>query len=527
MDLLAYFRVLRRHWRLIVAVTVAGAALGAASTLLDRSSTTNRTYFRATNTLVFDDSTSSEGTSARHFANPAVIAILATTGDVPERVAETLGTDETSRELATRVSTVVNQDSDTLELTVIDPNAQRAALLADTFSDELIASLTTKELDEFTKSLDSASDRVTSAQQDRDRLLPQVLANPQDQFTQSQYAAAASIYGTRVAQFLTMQNAGAPTPAVSTLEPAQAVPIGNAEYEALLNAGETGRNHFQAAGDTNTFVTPSSGSSFDDPVSRGVLGGLLGLLAGVGLALVADKLDRRLRTREDAEIAFELPVLAEVPKLTSAQQRQHDLVAVSSPLSRGAEAYRAVRTSLLFQQGGGGGGTRTYAVGGKRHVHRLPRALRARAARTAGPDGHLGAHRARARRPRAPTSRRCSVRRDPRCSLLNCDFRRPSIHEMFGVPDEPRRVQDTAVPGVKVVTNVLGRGRREPGAGRGRTATGDQLGPESLRRRDPRHRTAAHGQRRDRSGRCRRPRAARRRAPVSAPPTPRSARWTC
>ena len=212
MDLLAYFRVLRRHWRLIVAVTVAGAALGAASTLLDRSSTTKQTYYRATNTLVFDDSTSSEGTSARHFANPAVIAILATTGDVPERVAETLGTDETSRELATRVSTVVNQDSDTLELTVIDPNAQRAALLADTFSDELIASLTTKELDEFTKSLDSASDRVTSAQQDRDRLLPQVLANPQDQFTQSQYAAAASIYGTRVAQFLTMQNAGSADP---------------------------------------------------------------------------------------------------------------------------------------------------------------------------------------------------------------------------------------------------------------------------------------------------------------------------
>ena len=509
MDLLAYFRVLRRHWRLIVAVTVAGAALGAASTLLDRSSTTKQTYYRATNTLVFDDSTSSEGTSARHYANPAVIAILATTGDVPERVAETLGTDETSRELATRVSTVVNQDSDTLELTVIDPNAQRAALLADTFSDELIASLTTKELDEFTKSLDSASDRVTSAQQDRDRLLPQVLANPQDQFTQSQYAAAASIYGTRVAQFLTMQNAGAPTPAVSTLEPAQAVPIGSAEYEALLSAGETGRNHFQAAGDTNTFVTPSSGSSFDDPVSRGVLGGLLGLLAGVGLALVADKLDRRLRTREDAEIAFELPVLAEVPKLTSAQQRQHDLVAVSSPLSRGAEAYRAVRTSLLFQQGaaaaeraptpsaGNGSSTDSHALFEPEQL--APLVLMVTSALPGEGKTTTSANLA-------------AVFGEAGSSvlLLNCDFRRPSIHEMFGVPDEPRRVQDTAVPGREGRHQRPGRGRREPGAGRGRTATGDQLGSESLRRRDPRHRTAAHGQRRDRSGRCRRPRAARR-----------------
>ena len=363
MDLLAYFRVLRRHWRLIVAVTVAGAALGAASTLLDRSSTTNRTYFRATNTLVFDDSTSSEGTSARHFANPAVIAILATTGDVPERVAETLGTDETSRELATRVSTVVNQDSDTLELTVIDPNAQRAALLADTFSDELIASLTTKELDEFTKSLDSASDRVTSAQQDRDRLLPQVLANPQDQFTQSQYAAAASIYGTRVAQFLTMQNAGAPTPAVSTLEPAEAVPIGNAEYEALLNAGETGRNHFQAAGDTNTFVTPSSGSSFDDPVSRGVLGGLLGLLAGVGLALggrQAGSASPHPGGRGDRVRAAGARRSAEAHQraATPARPRRGLVAALAwrGGLPRGAHV-----TALPAR--GGGGGTRTHAVG--------------------------------------------------------------------------------------------------------------------------------------------------------------------
>ena len=58
--------------------------------------------------------------------------------------------------------------------------------------------------------------------------------------------------------------------------------------------------------------------------------------------------------------------------------------------------------------------------------------------------------------------------------VLNCDFRRPSIHEMFGVPDEPRRVQETAVPGVKVVTNVLADAGVEPGAGGRRTAPGDQ-----------------------------------------------------
>jgi Mrp family chromosome partitioning ATPase len=39
--------------------------------------------------------------------------------------------------------------------------------------------------------------------------------------------------------------------------------------------------------------------------------------------------------------------------------------------------------------------------------------------------------------------------------VVNCDFRRPSIHKFFGVEDEPRRVQATQIPGVKIVTNVL------------------------------------------------------------------------
>src|SRR5829696_6999022 len=39
--------------------------------------------------------------------------------------------------------------------------------------------------------------------------------------------------------------------------------------------------------------------------------------------------------------------------------------------------------------------------------------------------------------------------------MVNCDFRRPSIHQCFGVDDQPRRVQETNVSAVKIVTNVL------------------------------------------------------------------------
>src|SRR5439155_25943175 len=39
--------------------------------------------------------------------------------------------------------------------------------------------------------------------------------------------------------------------------------------------------------------------------------------------------------------------------------------------------------------------------------------------------------------------------------IVNCDFRRPTIHRLMNVEDIPRTVQSTSVPGVKIVTNVL------------------------------------------------------------------------
>jgi Mrp family chromosome partitioning ATPase len=45
---------------------------------------------------------------------------------------------------------------------------------------------------------------------------------------------------------------------------------------------------------------------------------------------------------------------------------------------------------------------------------------------------------------------------------VNCDFRRPALHRSFGIADEPRRVHETSLPGVKVVTNVLSDAAANP-----------------------------------------------------------------
>ena len=108
--------------------------------------------------------------------------------------------------------------------------------------------------------------------------------------------------------------------------------------------------------------------------------------------------------------------------------------------------------------------------------------------------------------------------------VVNCDFRRPAIHQYFGIADEPRRVHETSIAGVKVVTNVLS----DPGANPSQVVAAQRQVIDArarpLRRDPARHRAAAHRQRRGRAGGLRRPRAARRPIGGDDASTPRPAR---
>src|SRR5262249_4558026 len=97
----------------------------------------------------------------------------------------------------------------------------------------------------------------------------------------------------------------------------------------------------------------------------GIIGAFLGLLLAIGIALLRERLDRRILTRADAEAAFHLPVLAEVPQITKSDQRDTSLVAESAPLSRFAEAFRAVRSSVLFTWAALGADTASSGAGAR------------------------------------------------------------------------------------------------------------------------------------------------------------------
>jgi capsular exopolysaccharide synthesis family protein len=95
---------------------------------------------------------------------------------------------------------------------------------------------------------------------------------------------------------------------------------------------------------------------------------LVGLVGGVGLALMREYLDNTVKSPDDVETLIKLPALAVVPAFDEADRTERrgsllkatsngsdkriELVAQHLPKSQMSEAFRALRTSLLLSQAG-------------------------------------------------------------------------------------------------------------------------------------------------------------------------------
>jgi len=165
-----------------------------------------------------------------------------------------------------------------------------------------------------------------------------------------------------------------------------------------------------------------------------VLGGLLGFLLGLAIAVLLDVVDRRVRTREELETALGMPVLAEVP---SVNQRKDDsgVISVLAPYSRAAEAFRAVRSAVLFELALAERGDRTQPATGIVVMVVSGVACEGKTTTTA----NLAVAFAEA---------------GSSVLAVNGDFRRPALHRMFGVRDVPGAIVESGIPGVHIVTSV-------------------------------------------------------------------------
>jgi Mrp family chromosome partitioning ATPase len=87
----------------------------------------------------------------------------------------------------------------------------------------------------------------------------------------------------------------------------------------------------------------------DSPIFRAGLLGAIGLLLGVGLVIVIERVNQRIDTRDELAALIEVPIIAEIGKIP-ARQRSSDEAGKVSLDGVWSEHYRRVRSAIQFVQ---------------------------------------------------------------------------------------------------------------------------------------------------------------------------------
>ena len=245
-------------------------------------------------------------------------------------------------------------------------------------------------------------------------------------------AAVANAFATEtVTYFKESRPPGAESTTLSILQPATPIP--------------------SADGSGGFVVPPGRGP-------RTAIATLLGLLVGMGLALLLDRLDSRLRSRREISDALGMPIIAEVPRLKRSQRHQGTIAVVEDPLNLYSDSYRAARTALVHTTG--------QIMPGDYSPRRS--AVEPRRSASAGRLVLLtSAHAAEGKTTSVANLAASFAETGQKVLVIDADLRSPDVHHVFDVPQGAgisdylgdrggaslgALVRPTSVPGVRIIT---------------------------------------------------------------------------
>jgi capsular exopolysaccharide synthesis family protein len=84
------------------------------------------------------------------------------------------------------------------------------------------------------------------------------------------------------------------------------------------------------------------------PSRSAIMTGLVGLVIALGLALILGYLDNTIKSSKDLSDAIAAPLLSTIPRIDGIKADPDRLITRRAPLSAAAESYRALRTNLQF-----------------------------------------------------------------------------------------------------------------------------------------------------------------------------------
>lgn len=422
MEPLDFLTIFRQRWKIILAAVLISAGLAWFTTPASVKTGPPVLSYTATATLI-----QAPGSSL----SLPFVALLSTGDPVRKAAAKEIGYTGDPATLASSVSVSPDTTLGTLSVTASDPDGPTAAKLANGYADAIIATLGQQVEAQRQSQISTLRTQITSIQAQVASLTSQAAAKPNDPLLQFELSAYKQQLSAAVSQWVTLYTQVGRDVQLSVLQPATPLPV--------VSGG---------------FSAPSSHRG------RLLMGIVVGLILGLLLALLVDRIDTRLRRREDVEEAYRLPVVAEVPHTRRRGRRRAAVAVFANPVGQVAEAYRSLRTALTMLP------SRVVAVDTWGPAPVAPPAP----ARTAkGPQVVLVTS-ARAGEGKSTTAANLAAtlaESGKRVLVVDADFRNPSMHRLFDVsagagladllaPDSPPELgvlpRLTDVPNIRVLT---------------------------------------------------------------------------
>lgn len=387
MDPSAYVTALRRRWPIVLAVV--GVSLILTSFTASFAQDEGPRRYSAGAVLLAQGLNPSRSSGDRGLNT---LATLTQVGPIPDRVAEEIGYQGDPKDLARRLNAEPATSQGLLWLSTTSTDPAEAELIAHTYADEIVQYLR-ESRSEGALFQSRQLERELRQLQNQIAELDQRAASGSDSLLIARRDAKIRHYGELAQQQEELSTAALTPSGLSILDKSPAEPVNSA-----------------------------AGVSLGDPLTRILVGAILGLLAGVALALALERFDTRIRTKKAAETHFSFPVLAEIPAGPRRTRGEHAIVAAEQPNSPFAAAFRLLATTGLTGRLPMDG-----TLGPTQQVVALqpPQTILVTSSSTGEGKTTVTANLAAS-----------FAEQGKKTLVLSCDFRNPHIHHMFGVPND-------------------------------------------------------------------------------------------
>jgi len=131
---------------------------------------------------------------------------------------------------------------------------------------------------------------------------------------------------------------------------AKGIDPGSSQFTPLLNLQSQIETAMTLQTSNTSVLQQADSATKVRPRTRrnGILGIFLGGVLGLGLAFLAEALDKRVRSQREIDAAVALPLLGRIPKPNRRLQKADEIVMLTEPRSIAAEPIRKLRTNLEF-----------------------------------------------------------------------------------------------------------------------------------------------------------------------------------